>query len=104
MFADKLQAALELRDMSQRELGRRAGVATSHISRTLRGESTPTVDIAARLAAALDVSLDWLCDLPERRPGTLTPIEDELLSSFRSVPESFQPLVLQLVKGWSPKP
>jgi len=100
MFADKLQAALELRGMSLRLLSQRSGVSQSHISRSINGESLPTVDVAARLAQALDVSLDWLCDLPERRPGTLAPLEDELIKSFRAVPADFQLLALQFVRGF----
>lgn len=48
----------ELRDRrgwSQAELGRRAGVASSVISRAERGENTLTLRVLERLAKALDV-------------------------------------------------
>ena len=96
--ADKLQAALELREMSQRQLALRAGVATSHISRMVRGEAVPTVDVAARIAEALDVSLDWLCGLPERQAGALPPDEDELLALYRAMSEVGRGLTLDMAR------
>ncbi len=84
--------------MSQRQLAQRAGVATSHISRIARGEAVPTVDVAARMAAALDVSLDWLCDLPERGLCALEPDEDELLALYRAMSEVGRGLTLDMAR------
>ena len=98
-FGERLQAALELRDMSQRELGRRAGVSVAHVSRSASGESVPTVDIAARLAQTLDVSLDWLVDLPRREPGALTPAEEEWLRMYREMSEPGREVAMGMARA-----
>lgn len=85
VFAERLAVMLELRDMTQGQLAVKSGISQPHISRILRGENVPNVDIAAQLAAALNVSLDWLVGLPERQPDALRPEEDQLLRIFRRI-------------------
>ncbi len=99
-FGARLRQAMELRDMTQGQLELKAGVGQAHISMILNGQREPGLAVAMKLARALEVSLDWLCDLPERRPGTLAPLEDELIKSFRAVPADFQLLALQFVRGF----
>ena len=93
-FALKLKAALAIRGLTQGQLKVLAGVSQSAISRSLSGETVPAVDIAARLARALDVSLDWLCDLPPRTPGELTPDETELLNRYRAATPALRAITL----------
>lgn len=66
ILADRLRAAREARGLSQSRLARLADVATSTVNRIERGERIPRVDVLARLAAELGVSVDDLL-APHRR-------------------------------------
>ena len=57
----RITVAREAAGLTQRELAERAGL-TQHVSvsRYERGVARPDLETAARLARALEVSLDWL--------------------------------------------
>ena len=71
-LAANLQAAMDLRKMSQETLERRSGVPQATISRILNAKSNPAVTHVARLARALRTSIDMLM---------AEPIEENLLTS-----------------------
>lgn len=52
--------------LTQEELAKMADITTKYLSRIELGDQMPSVDIAARLAVALGVSLDALLGLPLR--------------------------------------
>jgi mannose-6-phosphate isomerase-like protein (cupin superfamily) len=67
-------------DLSLRDLGERAGVSAPMLSQVERGETSPTLAVASRIAAGLELSLSQLLRLDEgegvtvvrrgeRRPG-----------------------------------
>lgn len=60
VFGQRLVAARVSMGMSQASIARLAGIAPSYLSRIENGKIHPTVDMAARLAAALRVPLDDL--------------------------------------------
>lgn len=45
--------------LSQGKLGKKVGTSGDIIERYERGEVTPSIDVAAKIAKALDVSLDY---------------------------------------------
>jgi len=66
--------------LSLRDLGERAGVSAPMLSQVERGETSPTLAVAGRIASGLDLSLSQLLRLDEadgvsvvragrRRPG-----------------------------------
>ena len=61
-FGQNISNLLEIYNISQRELARRAGVTENSIGRYIRGERTPKIDIAIKIAEALSVSLNELFD------------------------------------------
>jgi transcriptional regulator with XRE-family HTH domain len=63
------------RGISQSALNRKSGVPQATISRTLKGQTDPEIDTIRRLAAALDVTFEWLNEgiPPKRRGGTSAP-------------------------------
>jgi len=102
MLSYKLREAMEIRKKTQEKLAAETNVSQSHISRIINGEREPTVDIAMRLAYALDVSLDWLCGMPPAPDDPLTPDEGELLASYRAIEgEPARAIALNLVRGVS---
>ena len=46
--------------LSQGDLGKKVGTSGDIIGRYERGEVTPSIDVAAKIAEALEVSLDFL--------------------------------------------
>lgn len=72
MFRERLLKALERSAISRSEIARRVGVDRSTLSQILAEDAVrlPRADTAAALAAALQVSLDWLLGLSvEERIG-----------------------------------
>src|ERR671932_1561458 len=80
----RVRALREAMDMSLRDLGERTGVSAPMLSQVERGETSPTLAIASRIAAGLELSLSQLLRLDEsggvtvvrrteRRPGGVRP-------------------------------
>lgn len=59
-LSERLEAARREKGLSVAELASAAGTSTRQMSRYLTGRSTPPVDVAARMATALNISLDHL--------------------------------------------
>jgi transcriptional regulator with XRE-family HTH domain len=60
LFAKRLQALRKEKDWSQPELGKKVGTSGAIIGRYERAEITPSIEVARKLAKALDVTLDYL--------------------------------------------
>lgn len=56
----RLSALRKEKKISQLELAEKAGIHPNVLGRYERGEASPSVDIASKLAIALEVSLDYL--------------------------------------------
>lgn len=76
----RVKALREAMDLSLRDLADRCGVSAPMLSQVERGETSPTLQVAARIAAGLDLRLSQLLRLdeggavtivrtPERRRG-----------------------------------
>lgn len=63
----RIRALREAMDMSLRELALRCGVGAATLSQVERGESSPTLAVAARIAEGLELSLSQLLRLDETR-------------------------------------
>ena len=79
-IGSRVRALREAMDLSLRDLGERTGVSAPMLSQVERGETSPTLAVASRIAAGLDLSLSQLLRLDEadgvtivrrgeRRPG-----------------------------------
>src|ERR671939_1351839 len=78
--AKRVRALREGMDLSLRDLAERSGVSAPMLSQVERGETSPTLAVAGRIAAGLELSLSQLLRLDEaegvtvvrrreRRPG-----------------------------------
>jgi transcriptional regulator with XRE-family HTH domain len=56
----RLSALRKDKKMSQQELAEMAGIHPNVLGRYERGEASPSIDMASKLANALEVSLDYL--------------------------------------------
>lgn len=61
----RVRALREAMDLSLRELATRSGVSAATLSQVERGESSPTLTVAARIAEGLELSLSQLLRLDE---------------------------------------
>lgn len=62
MFADRLKEALYLREMTQRELARRAGLTEASVTRYCKGQREPRFSVAVKMAKALNVSTEFFVE------------------------------------------
>lgn len=60
-FGDRLALAIRKRGTTSVALGRAVNLSEQYISKYVVDDRIPTLEIAIRIADALDVSLDWLC-------------------------------------------
>jgi transcriptional regulator with XRE-family HTH domain len=61
----RVRALREAMDLSLRELAERSGVSAPMLSQVERGETSPTLQVASRIAAGLDLRLSQLLRLDE---------------------------------------
>jgi len=59
-FADRLAFARKQKKIRQADLGKLVGTSRDIIGKYERGENTPSIDVAAKIADALGVTLDYL--------------------------------------------
>lgn len=62
-FSSKLRDIIESRGVTQSWLAEKTGAMEATISRYLSGVHKPNLDIVARIAQALNVSIDYMMDL-----------------------------------------
>ena len=68
-FGMRLMEARTMRDMNQPQLAKAADLSTQAVSYLESGQRVPMVDNVVKLAAALNVDIEWLCcvqDVPKR--------------------------------------
>lgn len=65
-FSNKVAQLRKDKKLSRDELGKAVGTSGAIIGRYERGEITPSVEVAARIAEALEVSLDYLSGISEQ--------------------------------------
>jgi transcriptional regulator with XRE-family HTH domain len=62
---DRIKALREAMDLSLRDLAERSGVSAQMLSQVERGDTSPTLTVAERIAAGLELSLSQLLRLDE---------------------------------------
>lgn len=66
-FRDNLRSLMDSREISQRELAKKAGTGYPNLNRVLQGKQNVTLELADRIADALDISLTELLAKKSRR-------------------------------------
>ncbi len=87
------------RGLSQPEIGRMVGTSGAIIGRYERGEMTPSIEVARKLAKAFGVTLDYLVS-EENLPKTLK--DRQMLERWLAIdeiPEEDRQRILYLVDG-----
>ena len=65
VFGTRIRRLREGMDLSLRDLGERSGVSAPMLSQVERGETSPTLSVAERIATGLELSLSQLLRLDE---------------------------------------
>jgi transcriptional regulator with XRE-family HTH domain len=84
-FALRLRTLRKSKDLSQTQLGTRAGLHYTHIGRFERGTSRPGGDTLKRLADALDTTSDYLIEGASTDAAATRVTDRELLRQFEAV-------------------
>jgi XRE family transcriptional regulator, regulator of sulfur utilization len=75
----RIKALREAMDLSLRDLGERSGVSAPMLSQVERGETSPTLAVARRIANGLELSLSQLLRLDEGEGVTVVRSDERLL-------------------------
>ena len=90
ILSRRLKIAIRVKGISQLELAQKVGVSEKSISSYIHNKSTPRISILAKLAKALDTSVDWLLGL--------NPTEShDFESSFLSLTQEQRKIILALM-------
>lgn len=101
-IADRIDTAMKMANIkSQAELARKSGVPESTVTRILKGPTQPSVDNLALIAAACNVSMDWIVTGTDKPTADTTEIplvyvtqeELKLLTQFREATEMGKMLI-----------
>ena len=83
MVGTRIRALREAEGLSLRDLAGRSGVSAPMLSQVERGETSPTLAVAHRIAAGLDLSLSQLLRLDEGGSVTVVRATDPKPASMR---------------------
>lgn len=93
-FGNKIASLRKEKSFSRDELGKMVGTSGAIIGRYERNEITPSVDVASKIAEALEVSLDYLVG------NTDTLLEKDLLkkiTDIQNLPDDKKNVVMTLI-------
>jgi transcriptional regulator with XRE-family HTH domain len=82
-FGPRVRALREGMDLSLRELALRSGVSAPMLSQVERGETSPTLAVAGRIAVGLDLTLSQLLRLDEGDGVTVVRASERLKGGAR---------------------
>lgn len=79
-FSDRLVFARKQKKIKQSDLGKMIGTSGDIIGKYERGENTPSIEVAAKIADALDVTLDYLA-----KDGEYDQLDKNTLERLRDI-------------------
>jgi transcriptional regulator with XRE-family HTH domain len=79
-FADRLSFARKQKKVRQADLGKLVGTSGDIIGKYERGENTPSIEVAAKIADALGVTLDYLV-----KDGEYEQVDEETLKRLKDI-------------------
>lgn len=77
-------------DLSLRDLGERAGVSAPMLSQVERGETSPTLAVAAKIAAGLDLTLSQLLRLDDNHHVVVVRRDDRRAGAGRGKGHAYE--------------
>lgn len=99
-----IQSNLELKNMTQAQLGKKLGLSQKAISKYVTGKSMPSLDTLVMLCATLDININALLSSNNYSAVVIqNSDESDLLSSYRSLSTSNKKLFKSLLQAFSEK-
>jgi XRE family transcriptional regulator, regulator of sulfur utilization len=92
----RVRALREAMDLSLRDLAERSGVSAPMLSQVERGETSPTLQIASRIAAGLELRLSQLLRLDESGTVTIVRAAERRRGGSREQGHAFEVLTAPL--------
>lgn len=86
----RVRALREAMNLSLRDLAERTGVSAPMLSQVERGETSPTLNVAARIAAGLDLSLSQLLRLDESHHVVVVTKQDRRAGNRRAKGHTYE--------------
>ncbi|WP_295119282.1 helix-turn-helix transcriptional regulator [uncultured Chitinophaga sp.] len=102
-FGERIAALRKEKDMKQNELASQLGIGPVQVSRYEKDLITPSVEVAARIAKALGVSLDHLVNGVEELPANSPAAVNQKLQQFDRLSEKDQEYVLAVLDAFATK-
>ena len=93
-FGENVALARKRKNLSQSDLAKMVGTIAVTIGRYERGEIKPSIDIASKIADALDVSLDYLVGSTDE---VLEKSLVQKISDIQKLPEDKKTVVMTLI-------
>jgi XRE family transcriptional regulator, regulator of sulfur utilization len=90
LVGPRIRALREAMGLSLRDLAERSGVSAPMLSQVERGETSPTLSVASRIAAGLELSLSQLLRLDEAEGVTLVQRRDRRPGGARARGHSYE--------------
>ena len=79
-FSDRLSYIRKQKKIKQADLGKLIGTSGDIIGKYERGENTPSIDVASKIAEALGVTLDYLV-----KDGEYEHVDKETLNKLKEI-------------------
>jgi transcriptional regulator with XRE-family HTH domain len=95
-IGSRVRALREAMDLSLRDLGERAGVSAPMLSQVERGETSPTLAVAQKIAVGLDLSLSQLLRLDEAEGVTVVRCDQRRPGASRATGHAYNLLTPEL--------
>jgi transcriptional regulator with XRE-family HTH domain len=95
-LGNRVRALREGMGLSLRDLGERAGVSAPMLSQVERGETSPTIAVAQRIASGLELSLSQLLRLDESEGVTVIPRNQRRPGASRAAGHDYELLTPEL--------
>lgn len=94
-IGDRISYLRKQKELSQTDLAKEIGASRESISKYERNEASPSVEIAKKIAAALDVTLDYL--VGESNKKTFDKQTVKRMEEIEKLPEDTQKTVFNLI-------
>lgn len=101
-FSERLRTALQEKGLSASDLSKLTSIDRSLLSKYLHGTKNPKIENIRRMASVLYVSPEWLEGYNVEKtpkPVQLSPLENDMIVSFRSCDAEDKYLILEFVKN-----
>src|SRR5215475_2956704 len=98
-IGDRVRSLREAMDLSLRDLAERSGVSAPMLSQVERGETSPTLSVAARIARGLDLSLSQLLRLDETQHVVIVTKDQRRQSAGNAKGHSYEMVTTTLFRS-----